>query len=187
MRSDGSGGNSLSIPAGGSKDPTSQETVAKGLHYIQMNGREVFRFATRVMAHSSLEAVEQAQLSMSDINLIIPHQANQRIIEAAARGLDFPMERVMVNVDRYGNTSTASIPIAACEAVKSGRMQADDKVVLVGFGAGLTWGAAVIHWTGPFPSKRRVRPKSLRMWARLRSFLRRFIRRLEGKIWKGYF
>jgi 3-oxoacyl-[acyl-carrier-protein] synthase-3 len=187
MRSDGSGGNALSIPGGGSKHPTSPETVAKGMHYIQMNGREVFRFATRVMAHSSQEAVEQAQLTMSDINLIIPHQANARIIEAAARGLDFPMERVMVNVDRYGNTSTASIPIATCEAVNSGRLQAGDKIVLVGFGAGLTWGSAVIHWTGPFPSRRRVRPKSLRLWARLRSFLRRFIRQLEGKIWKGYF
>ena len=81
-----------------------------------MNGREVFRFATRVMAHATQEAVEAAQLKMEDIDLIIPHQANQRIIEAAARGLNFPMERVIVNVDRYGNTSTASIPIATCEA-----------------------------------------------------------------------
>jgi len=187
MRSDGSGGNALSVPAGGSKYPTTAETVAKGMHYIQMNGGEVFRFATRVMAHSSQEAVEQAQLKMSDINLIIPHQANRRIIEAAARSLSFPMERVMVNVDRYGNTSTASIPIATCEAVKSGRLVSGDKIIMVGFGAGLTWGAAVIHWTGPFPSKRRVRPKSLRIWARFRSFLRRFIRQVEGKIWKGYF
>ncbi len=160
MRSDGSGGNALSVPAGGSKLPTSADTVAKGLHYIQMNGGEVFRFATRVMARSSQEAVEQAQLKMSDINLIIPHQANRRIIEAAARGLDFPMERVMVNVERYGNTSTASIPIATCEAVKTGRLHSGDKIVLVGFGAGLTWGAAVIQWTGPFPSKRRVRPRA---------------------------
>ena len=187
MRSDGSGANALSVPAGGSKIPTSADTVAKGLHYIQMNGGEVFRFATRVMARSSQEAVDQAQLKMSDINLIIPHQANRRIIEAAARGLDFPMERVMVNVERYGNTSTASIPIATCEAAKTGRLHSGDKVVLVGFGAGLTWGAAVIHWTGPFPSRRRVRPKSLRIWARFRSFMRRFIRRVEGKIWKGYF
>ncbi len=187
MRSDGSGGDSLSVPAGGSKLPASLDTVSKGLHYIQMNGREVFRFATRVMAHASQEAAELAQLKMTDINLIVPHQANARIIEAAARSLNYPMEQVVVNVDRYGNTSTASIPIAICEAVQSGRLHAGDKIVLVGFGAGLTWGAAVVHWTGPYPSKRRVRPKSLRLWAKMRSFLRKLVRQIEGKIWKDYF
>lgn len=187
MRSDGSGGDSLILPGGGSKIPTSPETVTKGLHYIQMNGREVFRFATKVMAQASEDAVEEAELKMEDINLIIPHQANSRIIEAAARGLNFPMDRVVVNVDRYGNTSTASIPIATCEAIQNGRLKPGEKAILVGFGAGLTWGAAVIQWTGPFPVKRKIRPTSLRIWARIRSYLRRLIRKIEGKIWKGYF
>ena len=186
MRSDGSGANSLSLPAGGSKIPTSAETVAQELHYIQMNGREVFRFATRVMSQATQEAVASAGLKMADIHLIIPHQANERIIEAAARGLDFPMERVVVNVGRYGNTSTASIPIATCEAIKDGRLHSGEKAVFVGFGAGLTWGAAVVQWSGPFPTKHKVRPASLRAWAKLRSFLRRLLRKIEGKIWKGY-
>ena len=187
MRSDGSGGDSLSVPAGGSKIPTTAETVAQGLHYIQMNGREVYRFATRVMANASQEAVGAADLKMEDIKLIIPHQANQRIIEAAVRGLDFPMERVALNIAKYGNTSTASIPIATCEAIKDGRLLSGEKAVFVGFGAGLTWGAAVIQWTGPFPARRKIRPRSLRIWAKIRSYLRRLIRKIEGKIWKGYF
>ena len=187
LRSDGSGGNSLSLPAGGSRLPASASTVAQGLHYIQMNGREVFRFATRVMAHASQEAVDAAQLKMEDIDLIIPHQANSRIIEAAARGLNFPLERVIVNVDKYGNTSTASIPIATCEAIQNNRLLPGNRAILVGFGAGLTWGAAVIQWTGPFVGKGKIRPTSLRVWAKFRSFLRRLIRRIEGKIWKGYF
>jgi len=183
MRSDGSGSDSLSLPAGGSRLPTSAVTVAEGLHYIHMNGREVFRFATRVMSQATLEAVEKAGLKMEDITLIVPHQANQRIIEAAARSLNFPMERVIVNVDRYGNTSTASIPIAVVEAVQEGRLKAGDRVVFVGFGAGLTWGAAVALWSGPFPARRKLRPLSYRIWARIRSALRRLVRHMEGLIW----
>jgi 3-oxoacyl-[acyl-carrier-protein] synthase-3 len=94
---------------------------------------------------------------------------------------------VVIDVDRYGNTSTASIPIATCEAVMDGRLKPENKVIFVGFGAGLTWGAAVIQWTGPLPARRRIRPKSLRIWARIRSALRRLVRKIEGKIWKGYF
>ena len=187
MRSDGSGSNALSVPGGGSKIPTSHESVTNGLHYIHMNGREVFRFATRVMASSSQEAVEKAELKMEDISLIIPHQANSRIIEAAARGLNFPLEKVVINVDRYGNTSTASIPIATCEAIQDGRLNPGEKAIFVGFGAGLTWGAAVIQWTGPLPARRKIRPRSLRIWAKIRSALRRLVRKIEGKIWKGYF
>jgi len=183
MRSDGSGGDALILPAGGSRMPTSAATVAEGLHYVQMNGREVFRFATRVMAQATLEAVSKAQLKIEDIALIIPHQANQRIIEAAARGLNISMDRVMVNVDRYGNTSTASIPIATCEAFEQGRIHPGDKIVFVGFGAGLTWGAAVVLWSGPFPVRRKVRPASYRAWARIRSILLRLVRHIEGLIW----
>jgi 3-oxoacyl-[acyl-carrier-protein] synthase-3 len=183
MRSDGSGGDLLFLPAGGSRMPASLETVHDGLHYIHMNGREVFRFATRVMSQATREAVEAANLKMDDISLVIPHQANQRILEAAARGLDISMERVMVNVDRYGNTSTASIPIATCEAIQQGCLHPGEKVVFVGFGAGLTWGSLVAEWTGPFPGKYKVRPKRVRRLARLRSILHRLRRYVEGFIW----
>jgi 3-oxoacyl-[acyl-carrier-protein] synthase-3 len=184
MRSDGSGGDLLSLPAGGSRLPASAATIADGQHYIHMNGREVFRFATRVMSQATQEAVQKANLQMEDIKLIIPHQANQRIIEAAARQLALPMDRVVVNVGSYGNTSTASIPIATCEAIESGRLQAGDRVVFVGFGAGLTWGAAVLEWSGPILAKRKRRlPASYRAWARMRSWLNRLVRYIEGLIW----
>ncbi len=186
MRSDGSGGDLLSVPAGGSCLPTSKETVSNGQHYIQMNGREVFRFATRVMAQATTQAVEAADLSMDDIELIIPHQANIRIIEAAARGLKLPMEKFVVNVERYGNTSTASIPIATCEAIENGRLLPGHLVVFVGFGAGLTWGALTARWSGPRPTERRIRTiRYYRQRARLWSLLRKFVRRLEGLIWGG--
>ena len=183
MRSDGSGGDLLLVPAGGSRLPASLETVQNRQHYIHMNGREVFRFATRVMTQATKEAVASASLKIEDIHLVVPHQANSRIIDAAMRGLDIPRERCMVNVERYGNTSTASIPIATCEAIQQGRLQSGDKVVFVGFGAGLTWGAAVIHWTGPFLPRRQVYPTSYRLWVRLRSTLRRWLRRIEGWLW----
>jgi 3-oxoacyl-[acyl-carrier-protein] synthase-3 len=183
MRSDGSGGDLLAVPGGGSRLPTSLETLNEGKHYIQMNGREVFRFATRVMAQATREAVEGAQLTMEDIQVIIPHQANQRILEAALRNLKFPMERCVINLDRYGNTSTASIPIATCEAVQEGRLKMGDNVVFVGFGAGLTWGAALAIWGGPFPGIRKVLPFRYRLYARLRSLLLRFLRRIDALVW----
>ena len=183
LRSDGSGSDLLSIPAGGSRYPASMQTLYDGLHYIQMNGREVFRFATRSMAEASLQTVEAANLTMDDIQLLIPHQANQRIIEAAARGMNYPMEKVMVNLDRYGNTSTASIPIATVEALEQGRLKPGDKTVMVAFGSGLTWGAALVEWTGPLPFKRKVSPRKVRWFARTRSILARLRRRIEGFIW----
>ncbi|HJW89366.1 MAG TPA: beta-ketoacyl-ACP synthase III [Anaerolineales bacterium] len=183
LRSDGSGGDLLYLPAGGSRMPASLETVHNGMHYIHMNGREVFRFATRVMSQATKEAVEAANLKMDDIQLVIPHQANQRILETAARFLELPLERLMVNVDRYGNTSTASIPIATVEAIEQGRVKPGERVVFVAFGAGLTWGSAVVQWTGPFPAKRQVRPKRYRRLARLRSLLHRLRRHIEGLIW----
>jgi 3-oxoacyl-[acyl-carrier-protein] synthase-3 len=183
LRSDGSGGDLLCLPGGGSRLPATMETVNEGKHYIQMNGREVFRFATRVMAQATQEAVKNAQLTLDDIQLIIPHQANARIIETALKNLKLPMERCIVNVERYGNTSTASIPIATCEAVKQGRLKPGDKVVFVGFGAGLTWGAAVAVWSGPLAKVRKVRPFSLRLYARMRSFLLRLLRRIDAMIW----
>jgi 3-oxoacyl-[acyl-carrier-protein] synthase-3 len=183
MRSDGSGGDSLCLPAGGSRMPTSFDTVHNGLHYIHMNGREVFRFATRVMVQATREAVEASQLEMDDIQIVIPHQANKRIIETAARGLDIPLERVAINLNHYGNTSTASIPLAACEALDQGQINNGDYIALVGFGAGLTWGSIVLQWTGPFPIDRKVWPRRYRWLAKLRSMLRRLIRHIEGLIW----
>jgi len=190
MRSDGSGSELLILPAGGSKMPASQETVANGQHYIYMNGREVFRFATRVMAQATREVVHLAGMEMDEIALIIPHQANRRIIETAARGLKLPMDRFFVNLEHYGNTSTASIPLATVEAVQAGRLNPGDPIVFVGFGAGLTWGAVAAQWTGPLPV---VEPRKAawpyrfdRLWAvyvRIRSWLLRLVRQLEGWIW----
>jgi len=183
LRSDGSGADLLSIPGGGSRHPASMQTLYDGLHYVQMNGREVFRFATRVMAEASQQTVEAADLTMEDIQLLIPHQANQRIIEAAARGLNYPMEQVMVNLEHYGNTSTASIPIATVEALEQGRLNPGDKTVMVAFGGGLTWGAALVEWTGPLPYQRKVSTRQVRWTARIRSVLARLRRRIEGFIW----
>jgi len=181
MHSDGSGGDSLSLPAGGARLPATEATVHDGKHFVHMDGKEVFRFATRVMGHAAKEALELAGMTTDDVQWIIPHQANYRIIETAARYLKMPMDKFVVNVDRYGNTSTASIPIAAVEAVEKGQLKAGDKIVLVGFGAGLTWGALVAGWTGPLPVKPPViGPRQYRLFARLRSLVRRAFRFLEG-------
>ena len=186
MRSDGSGGKLLSIPAGGSRYPATHETVTKKMHTIRMNGREVFRFATRVMAGATRDVIERAGLEMDEIELVIPHQANQRIIESAARGLGLPMDRFMLNIDRFGNTSSASIPIAVCEAIERGRIRAGDHLVLVAFGGGLTWGALAMQWVTPEakvpPSRKRRRAITVFV-ARLRSLLRRAVRVIEGLIW----
>jgi 3-oxoacyl-[acyl-carrier-protein] synthase-3 len=186
MRSDGSGGNILSIPAGGSRYPATHETVSKKMHTIHMNGRDVFRFATRVMAGATREVIERAGLELDEIELVIPHQANERIIESAARGLGLPMDRFMLNIDRYGNTSSASIPIAVCEAIERGRIRAGDNLVLVAFGGGLTWGALAMQWIAPeakvTPSRRRRRALTV-FFARVRSVLRRVVRIIEGLIW----
>jgi 3-oxoacyl-[acyl-carrier-protein] synthase-3 len=183
LRSDGSGSDLLMVPAGGSHLPASSETVANRQHFIQMKGREVFRFATRVMAQATREAVEAAQLTMDDIKFIVPHQANQRIIENAANQLEVSLERCIINLERYGNTSSASIPIAICEAATDGRIQPGDRLVMVAFGAGLTWASLVAQWSGPFPARRKVYPAWYRIWARLVSPLRRFRRYLEGLLW----
>jgi len=183
MHSDGSGGDSLILQGGGSKHPATEATVRAGKHFIEMDGKEVYRFATRVMAQATREALELAKIELDDVNWIIPHQANIRIIEAAARGLKMPIERFVVNLEHYGNTSTASIPIATVEAAEDGKLKAGDKIVFVGFGAGLTWGAMATTWTGPLPSERKVYPRRYRVWARIRSFLRRVVRVIEGVIW----
>jgi 3-oxoacyl-[acyl-carrier-protein] synthase III len=135
------------LPAGGAKSPPSAETIARGEHYIRMEGRETYRFATKTMATTALESVRKSGLDPSDIDLFIPHQANMRIVEAVAKGLDLPMSKMYVNLDRYGNTSAASVPIALAEAVNEGRVQVGDNIVMVAFGAGFTSGAVTVEWT----------------------------------------
>jgi 3-oxoacyl-[acyl-carrier-protein] synthase-3 len=189
MRSDGSGGDLLSLPAGGSRFPATSETVNKRMHTIQMNGREVFRFATRVMTTATREAVSKAGLTMDDIDLVIPHQANRRIIEASARGLRMSLDRFMINLDKYGNTSTASIPMAVCEAVQNERIHPSDHLVLVGFGGGLTWGAVVLEWVvakREVTKLQRLRRRLFFFLAKIRSFTRRILRKVEGLIWRTY-
>jgi len=184
MHSDGSGGDSLSLPGGGSRYPATEATVHEGKHYVHMDGKEVFRFATRVMASATQEVLDAAGLKVEELNWIVPHQANIRIIEAAARGLKLPMERFIVNLDRYGNTSTASIPIAMVEAIEKGQIKSGDKLVMVGFGGGLTWGALAAEWTGPIPSKGHVHPEQYRAVGRLRSWVRRALRFIEGLLYR---
>ena len=125
------------LPAGGAKSPPSAETIARGEHYVRMEGKETYRFATKTLATTALASIQQAGLEPSDIDLFIPHQANIRIIEAVAKGLDLPMDRMFVNLDKYGNTSAASVPIALAEAVNEGRVKVGDRIVIVAFGAGL--------------------------------------------------
>ena len=188
LGADGSGANLLTLPAGGSKLPASVETVRNGDHYIKMDGRAVFRFATRVMAEATREVVEKAGLTLDDVELIIPHQANTRIIDSSViKQLKFPKERVFVNLDRYGNTSTASIPIALTEAVEQGRLNPGDHVVFVGFGAGLTWAAALIQWgmpAPPLPTWKRWWYRFWYPWSRLLSAYRR-LRRPVFAAWLG--
>jgi 3-oxoacyl-[acyl-carrier-protein] synthase III len=149
LGSDGSGACSLYVPAGGSRRPASAETVAERAHYVKMQGRDVFRFATRIVPESVVQALDVAGLTTDDIDLLIPHQANSRIIDSAARRLKLPNSAVFANVEHYGNTSAASIPVALCEAIDEGQVKAGATVVMSGFGAGLSWGTAIWKWQGP--------------------------------------
>jgi len=148
LHSDGSHMDKLLIPAGGARIPATQDTLDRGQHLITMQGGDVFKLAVKSMADAAEEALAEAGLGLDDIALMIPHQANIRIIEQVAKRLHFPMERVFVNIQRYGNTSAASIPIAICEAEATGRLRRGDKVLLVAFGGGFTWGASVLEWFG---------------------------------------
>lgn len=143
----GAGGDLLKVEAGGSRLPASLETVEGKKHTIFMNGREVFKFAVKVMSRSTEAALAKAELNKEDIDLFIPHQANIRIIESAMKRFGLPQEKVMVNLEKYGNMSAASIPVALSEALEQERIKRGDTVVLCGFGGGLTWGSTVIKWT----------------------------------------
>jgi len=147
MTTDPDGAYMIWLPSGGSRSPVSGGTIARGEHYVRMEGKETYRFATKTMATTALTAIERAGWKPEDIDLFIPHQANVRIIESVAKGLGLPMDKMFVNVDRYGNTSAASVGIALAEAVDSGRIKIGDKIVLVAFGAGLTSGGIALEWT----------------------------------------
>ena len=147
MTTEPSGAYYIWLPGGGAARPTSDATLAGRENYMKMKGSETFKMAVRTLGSTSVSAVRRAGLELSDIDLVVPHQANVRIIEGLAKSLDFPMERVFVNVSRYGNTSAASVPLALSEAVAAGRVKQGDRLLLVAFGAGLTSGAIALQWT----------------------------------------
>jgi 3-oxoacyl-[acyl-carrier-protein] synthase III len=146
LGADGTGGPLLKLEGGGSRNPASPATLDSRLHYIYMAGAEVFKFAVRIMANAADEALRKAGMDKKEIDLLIPHQANMRIIQSSLSKLDLTEDKCMINLDKYGNMSAASIPVALAEAAEQGRVKEGDKLVLVGFGGGLTWGASVLVW-----------------------------------------
>jgi 3-oxoacyl-[acyl-carrier-protein] synthase-3 len=147
LGADGSGGPQLYIPGGGSRAPASAESVAAGQHFVKMNGREVFKFATRVLVSSAEAVLTECGRTIEDVDVYVPHQANVRIIEHAVNKLGIPKEKVVIDVDRYGNTSSGSIPLALADAKADGRLEKGKLVLMTGMGAGLTWGSGLIEWT----------------------------------------
>jgi 3-oxoacyl-[acyl-carrier-protein] synthase-3 len=188
LGSDGSGAELLTIPAGGSAAPASLETVSNGSHYIQMDGRAVFRFATRIMADATRRVLDKAGVPVSEVDLVVPHQANKRIIQhSVQRQLKIPEDKVYVNVHKYGNTSTASIPIALCEAIEEGKVAPGDNLVFVGFGAGLTWGACAVKWSVPIEQPestwwKNTQRQATYQAAAARSKWKRAIRRIYSQV-----
>jgi 3-oxoacyl-[acyl-carrier-protein] synthase-3 len=146
LGADGSGGKYMMVPAGGSCEPATPEVLEQKRNKMQMNGAEVFRFAMKKLPEATQQALDLAGLTKEDLKLIIPHQANRRIIESAARWMDLPLDKFMINVERYGNTSSATIPIALHEALETGRIESGDLIALTGFGGGLTWGSLIMRW-----------------------------------------
>lgn len=144
--SEGCGGEMLSIPAGGTRNPLTPECYEAGKQYLVMDGRNVFKWAVRIFDDSAKQVLEHAGVEASELDLVILHQANQRIIDSAVSDLDVPREKVFVNLDRYGNTSAASIPLALDEAARADKLHPGDLVLLCGFGAGLAWGTALMQW-----------------------------------------
>jgi 3-oxoacyl-[acyl-carrier-protein] synthase-3 len=147
LGADGSGTADLCMPAGGSRRPSTNETVDGREHYLRMNGREVYKFATRVLVSSARDLLDECGLTVDDVDVYVPHQANVRIIDHARERLGIPEEKTIVNVDRFGNTSSGSIPLALADAANDGRLKKGDLVLMTGMGAGLTWGSGLIEWT----------------------------------------
>jgi len=144
LGANGAGAPFITIPAGGSAHPTTATTIAEKMHYLKMNGREVYKFAVHQMTDSLGTAMSACGLTAETVKLVVPHQVNQRIIDSATEKMGFPKEKVFINIDRYGNTSAASVPIALDEARKAGRCGTGDWIIMVAFGAGLTWAAATV-------------------------------------------
>jgi 3-oxoacyl-[acyl-carrier-protein] synthase-3 len=144
LYADGSQPDLLCLPGGGSRYPASAQSVADGMHFLKLNGREVYKFAVTRIQELIQEAMAACELSMEDVAMVIPHQVNQRIIDSAMRHMNFPPEKMMGNLERYGNTSAASVPIALDEAMRTGRLKPGDKILLVAFGGGFTWASAVL-------------------------------------------
>lgn len=190
LRSDGAGSDLLAIPSVGSIDAEESRAGSNGykLYKMYMAGGEVFKFATRVVNESIEQASKMAGIAVSEIDLVVPHQANFRILQAAARKLGIEIDKFMSNVEQYGNTSAASIPIALCEAIEQRRIHDKDHIALVGFGGGLTWASMIIQWGIPKPSEQhgsllnRQRRNALYQMARLRSKSRRWRRRVKNTI-----
>ncbi len=151
LGADGARPELLYVPSGGSAEPITEEAIRQRRHYIKMMGAEIFKFATRAMDSATDFVLAESGIKPEEIDLFIPHQANLRIIDATAKRLGLPSEKVFVNIDRYGNTSAASIPIALCEAIEQGRVRPGARLVFAAFGGGLTWGAAAMTWTAPTP------------------------------------
>ena len=146
LHSDGNLWDLICLPGGGSRNPVSKESVRKGLHFIKMKGNETFRVAVRTLEKLALSTLKANKIKPSQLSMLIPHQANLRIIKALARRLKLPMNKVVVNLDKYGNTSSASIPIALDDAVRTGRVRKGDYILLEAFGSGLTWASALLRW-----------------------------------------
>ena len=146
LSSDGRLTDALNIPSGGSASPASSDTVANREHFIRMNGREVFKYAVRYLADASLKALESSGLKAEDIDKVVPHQANLRILDAVGKRIGVPMEKFILNLDRVGNTSSASIPIALDEAVRAERIKDNDIILMTALGGGLSWGSTLIKW-----------------------------------------
>jgi len=146
LGADGRGAEMMIQPAGGSRTPTSHETIDNRLHYMKIRGREVYKFAVTKMVEMVSLVMERGDIARDQLKLIVPHQVNIRILEGAAKRLQVPMDKIYVNIDRYGNTSAASVPIALDEAVRRGAILPGDAVVLVAFGGGLTWAACSMRW-----------------------------------------
>ena len=203
LRSDGSGGDLLKLPVGyDSRVPHfGPEFSSNGYHpngatgptsKIEMNGRQVFRFATSIMSDIVKDVLEKAELDVDQVSLVVPHQANERIIKTAAKKLKMPVEKFHMNLQVTGNTSAASIPLALCDAIDKGRVRPDDNIVFVGFGGGLTWAAAAIKWLGTTPENgwrdrewKRARYVMARGRSRIRKIGRRFLARVGGSPYPG--
>ena len=180
LGADGGGGESLIFPGGGARFPASADTLAKGLHAVRMDGRQIFKFATRIVPTIVRQLLDRAGLTLDQLDWLILHQANARIMESAAERLKLPPERVFSNIERYGNTSAASIPIALCEAASQGLLKPGQHVALVGFGAGLTWAGALLEWHGP-PAIRRDRRWFLATVRLVWAGIRRRVRQLRER------